>query len=201
MPICKACGEDKKHHAHGLCRRCYNAKHRSNHKEYYKEYLIANRDKSSKYNRRYRRAHGGKSASENKKCSMFLGVHVAERVLSNVFKDVKQMPYGCSGYDFICNKGKKIGVKGACTYTDKCGYSRWHFRIRRNKTADYFLCLAFDNRKDLNPLYIWLIPGHIVNHIITTSISKSTIEKWDEYKLDINKVVTCCDTMKQRGEQ
>jgi hypothetical protein len=123
-------------------------------------------------------------------------VHVAEQVLSKVFKGVEQMPYGHKGYDFICNQGKKIDVKSACTQThDRKSDSRT-FMIRKNKIADYFLCLAFDNREDLNPLHIWLISGHIINHLIGATISESTLSKWDEYKLDIDKVVKCCDSMK-----
>lgn len=213
--ICNVCGRDKKHHAHGMCRRCYNAKYRDEHreeisqhkKEYYaahreeisqstKEYRAANRDKCRERTRGCYYKHGGKPASENKQCPVFLGVHVAEQVLSKVFKNVEQMPYGHKGCDFICNKGKKIDVKSACTRVrDKCS-DNWAFMIRKNKIADFFLCLAFDNREDLNPLHIWLIPGNIINHLMGASISESTISKWDEYKLDIAKVTTCCDSMK-----
>ena len=108
------------------------------------------------------------------------------------------MPYGHKGFDFFCNKGKKIDVKSACIYIDNRGNrsDSWSFHIHRNSIADYFLCLAFDNREDLNPLHIWLIPGHIVNHLKGATIAESTLSKWDEYKLDINKVATCCNSMK-----
>lgn len=184
--ICNSCGEDKKHYAQGLCGSCYYA---------------TNRDKLKELARRYRRANGGKSASENKQCTSFLGVHVAERVLSKVFKNVKQMPYGYRGLDFICNKGKKIDVKSACTETRHNHGDRWNFAINKNQIADFFLCLAFDNREDLNPLYIWLIPGHIINHFVKTSISESNLSKWDKYKLDIGKVTACCDVMKQTNKK
>ena len=190
-----------KHTALGLCRRCYDAKYRSNNKEEIKqqkkEYRMTNRDSWLASHRRYRRAHGGKSASENKQCAAFLGVHVAERVLAKVFKDVKQMPNGNKGFDFVCNKGKKIDVKSACTRTHDRQSDKWDFHIGKNKIADYFLCLAFDNREDLNPLYIWLIPAHQVNHLVSASISESTLSRWDEYKLDINKVTACCNSIKR----
>ena len=203
--ICKECGEDAKHHAFGLCSRCYKAKYWNIHKEELKQknkqYYESNQDKCRERDCRYRRAHGGKPASENKQCAAFLGVHVAEQVLSKVFKDVERMPANHAGHDFICNKGKKIDVKSSCTHTPDNHTDRWVFTIRKNKISDYFLCLAFDNREDLNPLHIWLIPGIILNHLGSASISESTLSRWDKYKLDINKVISCCNTMKQRGEQ
>lgn len=199
--ICKSCGEDLKYYALGLCRRCYtkqyDAKYRSDHADKLKRYRAANRDKLANMEALRRHANGGKPATENKQCPAFLGVHVAERVLSKVFKDVKQMPPNYMGYDFICNKGKKIDVKSACLVSDGTQSGRWGFHIHRNKIADYFLCLAFDNREDLNPLHIWLIPGHIVNHFKGTSIAESTLSKWDEYKLDISKTIACCNNMKE----
>lgn len=214
--ICKECGEDLKHEAHGLCRKCYYAKYRVEHREvisqYYaehrgeilqskKEYRVEHREEIKQSGKEYRYAHGGKPASENKHCSAFLGIHIAEQVLSKVFKDVKKMPYGYRGYDFICIKDKKIDVKSACTKAHDRWSDNWHFNISRNQIADYFLCLAFDNREHLNPLYIWLIPGCIINHRISATISKSTLSKWDEFKLDIGKVVQCCDSMKQGGNE
>jgi hypothetical protein len=105
-----------------------------------------------------------KPMSENKDCSLFLGVHVAERVLSNVFKNVQRMPQNNPGYDFICSKGYKIDVKSAslCKILDKKHGSviwRWNFHIRNNTIADYFLLIAFDDRENLNPMHVWLIKG------------------------------------------
>ena len=88
----------------------------------------------------------------NKKCSQFLGCHVAERVLSHVFKDVQRMSNGNKGYDFICNKGFKIDVKSSCIQKN----NSYIFSIRYNNIADYFLCIAFDNRENLNPQYIFV---------------------------------------------
>lgn len=218
--ICNVCGKDLKHVAHGLCQKCYGAKYYAEHKDEIlqvnakycakhkdkiqqsnKEYRMANQDRCSELNRKYRRAHGGKAASENKQCSVFLGVHVAERVLSKVFKDVKQMPYGQKGYDFVCIKDKKIDVKCSCTYTNHRCMDSWAFQIKKNTIADYFLCLAFDNREDLNPLHVWLIPGNLINHLKNASISESTLSKWDAHKLDIRKTVTCCDSMKHSNHR
>jgi len=146
--------------------------------------------------RRYR-LHQRTPMKENKECSSYLGVYVAERTLKHLFKDVEVMPYGYKGYDFICNKGKKIDVKSACMKVGKGNRSNsFDFNIKCNKICDYFLCLAFDNRDDLNPLHMWLLPSTKIHHLINASISISTINKWNEYKLDIDKVAECCNVMK-----
>ena len=136
---------------------------------------------------------GGLSMYENKQCSTYLGVSVAENVLSKIFKNVEVMPYGHRGYDFICNRGKKIDVKSSCI--NKSG--NWLFTINRNEVADNFLLIAFDNRVDLNPLHIWIIPGYILSRLKNASISPSTIDKWMDYALGIGKVIKCCDTIRE----
>lgn len=123
-------------------------------------------------------ANGG--LKNNKSCPTYLGCYIAEKVLYNVFKNVVMMPPNNTGYDFICNGGKKIDVKSA---TIKKCQKAWDFRINKNDIADYFLCLAFDNRTDLNPLHLWLIPGHVVNNLVSLTISASTIYKWKEHEL------------------
>lgn len=145
---------------------------------------------------RYRRQNGVLSYKENKECASFLGVHIAEGVLKHVFNDVEQMPYGNTGFDFICSRGKKIDVKSSCIRHPPHSRGIWTFTINKNKIADYFLCLALDNREDLNPMYVWLIPSTMVNHLIETSISVTTIYKWGKHRLDINKVINCCDILK-----
>ena len=146
---------------------------------------------------RYHRKNGQLPMSENKECSSYLGVYIVEGVLGNVFKDVKVMPYGNPGYDVVCNRDKKIDFKGACVMKSR---NSWQFNIDRNVIADYFLCLAFDNREYLNPLHVWLIPGDVVNHLTKAVISTSTINKWDDYKLDIDKVLACCNVIKNGGD-
>ena len=244
--ICKACGEDKKHQGHGLCKVCYHKQYyertRAEHKrkakiyqethteeiqQHKKEYYAAHREKFRQKDRLYkaehrdeliqkRRAHyeahrneiniargekrhdnGGTAMDENRECTLFLGVHVAEQVLSKVFKNVIRMPLQNPGYDFVCNKGKKIDVKSSCTHASG---SNWAFDIRKNKIADMFLLLAFNNRDDLKPLHIWLVPADLINHIQNAGISESTLLKWDEYKLDIDKVTACCDSMKRNQQ-
>jgi len=131
----------------------------------------------------------------NKSSTNYLGITCAEQVLSKVFKNVQLMTYCYKGYDFICSNGYLIDSKSSCK-SEK--YNKWNFHINKNKIPDYFIFLAFDNRADLNPEYIWLIPGNIVNDKTGVSISESKLDKWDEYKLDINKVIKCCDTLKDK---
>ena len=141
----------------------------------------------------FRHDNGYKS---NRNCSMFLGVHIAEQILSKIFENVEVMPIGNPGYDFICNNGYKIDVKSSCLHGD----GLWSFDFSKNKIADYFLCLAFDNRENLEPKYMWLLPSNIVNNLTGTSISKSTLNKWKEYVLPINKVISCCNLMKNESD-
>ena len=142
---------------------------------------------------RANRKRGQLPMSKNKECSAFLGVHIAEGVLSQAFKDIQRMPYGYPGYDLICNQKKMIDVKSSCK---RKTWGGWEFNIKYNTIADYFLCLAFDNREDLNPLHAWLLPGSKFNHFKSIGISPSTIHKWDTYRLDISKISQCCDAMR-----
>lgn len=134
-------------------------------------------------------------ASTNTSCATYLGVNVAENMLSNVFNNVIRMPTRNHGYDFICGRGYKIDVKAACLNTRK----QWAYRIDKNTTADHFLCIAFDNRDDLTPMHIWLIPGNDVSHLVGTTISPSTTERWYKYELHdkIHDIVECCNVMRK----
>lgn len=125
----------------------------------------------------------------NKECPLYLGVYVAERVLSMVFKDVHRMPMNNPGYDFICNRGKKIDVKSSC----KNKRGNWTFSIAHNIFTDYFLCLAFDNRDNLTPLNMWLIPGAEVSNKSVISIRDISKNKWMAYQSSIDNVVACCE--------
>ncbi|MCK5022861.1 MAG: hypothetical protein KAS04_01675 [Candidatus Aenigmarchaeota archaeon] len=134
--------------------------------------------------------------SENKKCASYLGCHIAENVLQSVFKDVEMMPHGNKGFDFICASGMKIDVKSACIGGRPRSPGVWGFNIKRNTIADYFLCLAFDNRDDLNPIHLWLIEGSEVNHLHKLLIPLSKTDVWARCELDINKVISKCNILK-----
>lgn len=128
----------------------------------------------------------------NKECGSYLGIVVAEQLLIRIFKNVQVMHQGHSGFDFICGEGYRIDSKSAAT-GDK-GY--WLFNIERNEIADYFILMAFDNRRDLNIEHIWLIPGKAINNRKSVQISKSTLPKWSKYEQPIDKAILCCNEMK-----
>ena len=134
---------------------------------------------------------------QNKNSSQYLGIFIAEQILAKIFKNVKMMPPHNHGYDFICANEYKIDAKSSAT-----GYKgSWRFGIGKNKIANYFMCLAFESRDNLTPIHLWLIPGNIVNHQSSLVISKTktNLAKWSKYEQPINKVILCCDKMKQNG--
>ena len=134
-----------------------------------------------------------KTRPTNKNSTQYLGIICAEQILDKVFKNAQRMPTNNSGFDFICNNGYLVDSKSACKHKRD---NNWNFHINKNKIADYFALLAFDNRDNTNPLHFWLIPGNIINNQIGISISESTISKWDKYRQDIDKVIKCCDILK-----
>lgn len=201
MTGCIKCS-DSNVYAHGMCQRCYNRRRYENNRGAMlaasNRYYHDNTDTRREYYRiRHQRTYVP-TGGENRDCGVFLGVHVAERVLSKVFKGVERMPYHNRGFDFICSRGKKIDVKSA-TYSTRNGSVRWQFYIRKNTIADFFLCIAFDNRDELTPLHMWLLPGDVVNDKSKASITNTALDKWDEYRIPIDKTVECCNEMKQGG--
>ena len=185
--ICGVCGEEKINYGHGMCQTCW-----------WKQYKKDNYEKIRLKDKRYRESQPDYgSIKTNINCSSYLGYHIAEQVLSKIFKNVERMPYGHSGYDFICGRGYKVDVKSACLNKE----NRWQFKLRYNTITDYFLCIAFDNREDLNPKYLWLMPGSDMNDHSSICISQSTINKWSKYELDkLNDVITCCNVMKDYND-
>ena len=126
----------------------------------------------------------------NKKSAVYLGI-IAETILSNIYKDVQVMPIQNPGYDVICNRDFLIDIKSSAT-GDK---GHWMFNINKNQIADYFLCIAFNNRDDLhNPVHLWMIPGNIVNHLTGLGINKSRLDKWQQYELPLDKLISCCNS-------
>ena len=201
MKKCSKCGElksinefykdkNKKDSKRSHCKKCstkeakdYYLKHSTRIKEYYKNII--------------RQRNGHISMYENKSCSSYLGIVIGESLCKYLFKDVEVMPMHNPGFDIICNRGKKIDVKTSSIRKGK--YPSWSFKIRKNTIADFFIFVAFDNVKNLNPLYMWLIPGKEINNQAKTQISLSTIHKWNKWKRNINDVQLCCSEMK-KGE-
>ena len=135
MKTCVKCGEFKEHHGHGLCNECYRQEHVKPFKECNicrnKRSIMARGMCTSCYKRIYRGTMGEDGIKiVNRESSNFLGVDIAEHMLSLVFNNVELMPMNHPGYDFICNHGKKIDVKSACMRSNK---KSWGFCIRKNK--------------------------------------------------------------------
>ena len=195
----KNCKDYREQHREELI--LYNKNYREQHQEEInlcsKNYRKTHRKELAEKQRQKR---GSISMYKNKLCSNYLGIVIAERLCKHLFKDVKMMPYGNTGYDIICNRGKKIDVKSSCIRLSKDNkYINWGFKIRKNIIADFFICVSFDNRNDLNPLHMWMIPGSEVNHLTKISISPSTIHKWNKCKRNISDAQLCCSEMK-KGE-
>ena len=207
---CSKCGGTKplnefykqkkgKYGKHAACKKCsneesrkYNREHKEERKEYRKKYHQEHEDE-------IRKNKGHKSMHENKDCSQYLGIVIGERLLRHLFKDVEIMPHGNVGYDFICNRGKKIDVKTSCLTLQSKKYLHWKFKVKRNKVADFFILVAFDNRTDLNPLHLWIIPGKEINKNESKSTRPSTTYKWDKWRKDIKNAQICCNEMKDKS--
>lgn len=167
-------------------------------KQYHRTWSKANPDRVRKLRRDGTYRHGAKPASENKSCSAYLGIVIAETVLSHEFPGFKRMPNNNPGYDYDCSKGFKIDVKSSCRRHRKNGNDYWGFAIKKNKLADYFLCIAFDNRKNLNPEHIWLIPGNMISNKSEQGITDllESLAKWSQYERSLTNVLECCNALK-----
>ena len=128
--------------------------------------------------------------------SMFLS-NIAEKALSKFFDHIERMPPGNHGFDFLCGRLFKIDAKCSCLHAQTNQNARWEFQIDKNQIADYFLCLAFDNRESLTPLHVWVIPGNKINAIRHFTIANSiqSLSKWSKYERPLDKVIACCNKM------
>ena len=204
MVKCKKCGKYKIHRGDGYCSKCFN--------ELVKIGLETMKcKKCGRYTRCYHEnlcttcyflKYGSKEEIYKYKAgSYYFGVFINEQLLYKIFKDVKQMRCGNPGYDFVCNKDKKIDAKSSTTRISKKGIKKWSFDIGKNTIADYFFCVAYDNRKDLNPLHMWLISGEDVNDKSSLTIQESTLHEWSQYEQPIDKALLCCDTIKNYNRE
>ena len=181
---------------------------------YNKAWREAHPEYSSVYNKKWRAAHPGhmlryehatgrsRPMSEAKDSASYLGVHIAERVLSKYFRHVERMPINNHGFDFICDKGFKVDAKCACLRRGTHDGRRWDIKILQNTVADYFFILLFNNREDLDPIHVYLVPGKILCHLKHTTISNSPkgLAKWSRYEKPVEKVIACCNILKAGGE-
>lgn len=193
--------------------RNYGQEHREGIRDYNKNYYQEHREELIEQTSEYREEHkehlascarkrmGYLSMYENKLCAAYLGIVIAERLVRHLFNDVKVMPNNHSGYDFICNKGMKIDVKSSSTLLNHGKNPYWHFNIDHNTAADFFILVAFDNRIDLNPLHLWMIPGKELNNQGSASIALSRIHKWDKWKTNIKDAQICCAELKESNHE
>lgn len=199
--VCINCGCVKQHHAHGLCHSCYNGNILNKSTicikcGKLKPHASKGMCVSCYQSDRAYKTTSRKPMHENKNCAAYLGICIAERVLSLVFENIIHMPNNNEGYDFICNKGKKIDVKSCVEKYNKNGVSNWTFGIKQNAIADYFLCLAFDNRTNLNPMHLWLIPAEHINDLTTLQISNDKLNNFSQYEKKLDDVILCCNELK-----
>jgi len=131
-----------------------------------------------------------KPMSENIGCSSYLGVYIAENKIDDLFDNLIKAPYGNRKYDFIDYNNKLYDVKSSILRYRKNANPYWEFTIRKNLYADYFICVAIDNRIDTNIMHMWIIPGDQINNKTTLHITNSDdiLDKWREfeYELPIN---------------
>ena len=132
----------------------------------------------------------------NKNSAQYVG-NIAENIFSSMFKHVVVMPYGNPGYDFIWGAGYKVDVKSSAT-GDEHGY--WTYNIRRNKTPDYFACIAFNNRIALKLIHFWIFPGKIINMYEGLVIPERAVSKWAQYERPLDKVIDHYNMLKSKQE-
>ena len=72
------------------------------------------------------------------------------------------------------------------------------FAIRHNTEADYFLFLLFDDRENLTPMHVMLVPGVTVNHRAAVSIvnTHKGLAKWGQCERPLERVVCCCEQIR-----
>lgn len=130
------------------------------------------------------KVHGKDVSLNNKSCPNYLGIAIAETILSHEFPGFKRMPYGNPGYDYDCPQGFKIDVKSACIHLSRYGIPKWSFQLKKNKVPHFYIFAAFDNRTDLNLLHIWLIPGSLINTKTGIAILNTPegLAKWSQYE-------------------
>lgn len=111
---CKTCGEELTSHTCYTSdmkdgrRRCKKCSYKQRRELYDKRRELEKEVSRTRYY-----AQRGSSYSENKRCSMHLGVYIAENLIENMFEDIVRAPMHNKGYDFILKSGETIDVKAS----------------------------------------------------------------------------------------
>ena len=190
---CSKCGFEStpdnfcsKHVCKG-CKRRYDQKYYIDNKkhkiEYDKQWRLNNPDKSRAISTRNHRKRGAKPMSKNRACASFLGIHVAERVLSNVFMDVAIIPISMPVVEVIFNKGYKIDVKSSCIRHHKKWADDFAFNINKNIFKEYTFKEIKEslNEKSNNTIQLAISKFKSENLITDRKIGNSIL-----YKLNLN---------------
>jgi len=175
------------------CRNALKRQWKQDHPDKYQE-------RQARYNQHRRERPGHTQMADNPKCTLYLGYFISETVLSREFKNVKRMPVTHPGYDFECNRHFKIDAKSSCLVNASRGGSYWQFTIKCNKVPHFYLLIAWDNRDNLNPIHIWLIPAALINmkKIIYIGNTEKSLAKWKKYERPLTNVLSCCKTMRAK---
>jgi len=113
------------------------------------------------------------------------GEAIAEKILKYLYNNVKRMPTCYSGYDFICDN-IKIDVKTSSLHFKKTYVNKFRtMNTCKNNNTDIFLCIGYDNRKDLNIKHIWLFPKELGNYRQSINIhdSEKYLQKFKRYEI------------------
>lgn len=179
----------------------------------YSEYLdeLAKRKGYDNYNEycRVKSWHNGHSPmSENEYCSDYFGIHIAERYISSLFEDPIRMPVKNPGFDWICKNGKKIQNKARCLkYDNRNDSVGWSFKIDYNDNTDYFTLSGWDDRNDLEPIFILLIHKNDIvrgkefwnRETFWITNKPEHLLEFKKYELTdkLEKLRECCDKFKE----
>jgi len=183
-------------------KKCTKCKQWKDESEFYKDHVTKDgsapwcKECKSEYNRSYYKNHHVKKMSENKKCPVYLGIYINERILKHVMPNAVLMNYANPGFDLVCGKGYLVDAKSSVLHHRKNQGPYWMFGINKNKTPDYFLLTAYTDRESLNIDHMWLIPGDVINDKTIVGLSLSTIHKWDDYKIDHTAALNCVNQIK-----
>ena len=106
-----------------------------------------------------------------------LGIDITNQIFQDLYPRA-QFISDAHRYDFILND-LKIDVKGAVFSN-----GHWAYAIQRNKIADVFFLMGFD--EDYNLLKMWCIPASDISHLTGIAISRGTLKRWEEYVIPMN---------------
>lgn len=181
----------------GICTKCANEGKIV--KAYSKNKYLCRRH-HAEYIRNWRHATGrNRPMADAPDSASYLGIVIAEKVVQALMPGaVKHMPNNNPGYDFICGRGYKVDVKSAALVASGPRSKYWVFHPNYNTIADYFVLLAFDTRDKLNPQYVWVVPGHVINRQRSLSITPGggNEKLFKPYLHDPSAIIACCNTMK-----